>query len=157
MPCWAMAATVLAAISIAGTASAGRSHIDPQGRLSLSYGERVVAHLDDTGGIVIDKAESLDAGASGGGAEDASADHIVFTLSSMGAMGSMLKVKDGYDWAFNYKALLFRGGGDHPKTVPTTVCTVIAHGSGFENWPFAFDGILIGPITKAAKDEFGCR
>jgi len=101
--------------------------------LTLVPGETVTARVaSDPPGFVILSRNVAASGASEGAA--VAEGTIRFAFTSRGRE-SMLQVENGYDRVFHYRAVIERGD----RSMPTTICTVVPHITGFESWPHAID------------------
>jgi hypothetical protein len=114
------------------------------GAVLIGMGETMVVLLDENGGnpqLVVTGEEAAKRVLQPG--------ELRFTMKPM--MGTMLTVESQHGKWLNYRARVGLGGG------PTTsVCTLMAGNSAFENWPQAFKGLTLDQFTPTDEGQMVC-
>ena len=144
---------LVALAALAFLSSAPAAAQDRVVSLSIAPGEIVTARVaDDASGFVVIARATTDSSAAVNSPHPA-VDTLRFTFDQDGEQ-RMLRVENGYQRGFNYRARMFRG----TRSAPTSVCTVMAGISTFESWPHPIDRLeLSSPSLSEAAGTIHCQ
>ena len=141
-------AAALAAAAQAPAAPADMGSVEGRA-VVLTPGQRAVVTIGPNGPALVDAATLTEAGGRPSG------DALGFDFRwDPAAKSTTLVITNGYDRFIDVDAEIYNRSGHHERT---SMCTVIARGSGHEMWPYPVAKIVITKFKFVTAGGFSCE